>query len=113
LRALFIGKRGGMKKKNCWEFKNCGKNEDGSSNCPVPRMSMYEGVNGGKNGGRVCWIIADSACDCDVQSTFHHKLKTCSACDFYKAVKEEEEGKPSIPLDVLRKICGSDEEPDS
>jgi hypothetical protein len=76
-------------------------------------MSMYDGVNGGKNGGRVCWIIGDSVCDCDVQSTFHHKLETCSGCDFYTAVEEEEGGNPSIPLDVLRKICDPDKELDS
>jgi hypothetical protein len=99
-----------MKKKNCWEFKNCGKHKSGvsgdSSPCQVPKMSMYDGVNGGKNGGRVCWIIADSACDGNVQVTFHHKLETCAVCDFYKTVKEEEGGNPSIPLDVLRSICG-------
>jgi hypothetical protein len=105
-----------MKKKNCWEFKNCGKHKsgvDGSSPCQVPKMSMYDGVNGGKNGGRVCWIITDSACDGGVQVTFHHKLETCAACDFYKTVKEEEGGKPSIPLDVLRNICSPRKRPGS
>ncbi len=100
-----------MKKKNCWEFKNCGKNNyDSSGNsrpCQVPKMAMYDGVNDGENGGRVCWIIADTACDGAVQATFRHKLETCSACDFYRTVLEEEGGKPSIPLDVLQRICDS------
>jgi hypothetical protein len=60
-------------------------------------MTMYDGVNGGKNGGRVCWIITDSACDGDVQVTFHHKLETCAACDFYRTVKEEEGGTRVFP----------------
>jgi hypothetical protein len=101
-----------MKKKNCWEFKNCGQNirdkKGDSRPCQVPKMAIYDGVNNGENGGRVCWIIADSVCEGKVQSTFQQKLETCSACDFYKAVMEEEGGKPDISLDLLRKICGSE-----
>ncbi len=94
---------------NCWEFKKCGRQPGGELNgsrpCQVPKMSIYDGINGGKNGGRVCWIVADTVCDGDVQETFHQKLEACSQCDFYRIVKEEEGGSPKIPLDILEKLC--------
>jgi hypothetical protein len=95
-------------KKNCWEFKRCGmekkRNRNTSGNCPVPTMSLYDGVHDGKNGGRVCWMIAGSACQEDVQGTFAQKLETCSDCDFYESVQVAEGKNLKLSLDVIEGI---------
>ena len=91
-----------MKKQNCWEFKKCGRNPGGENEkklgaCPVPVASRLDGAHGGKNGGRVCWLIARTMCDGKVQGTFAEKVSDCLAdCDFYKKVKREEGGKYGI-----------------
>ena len=56
-----------MKKPNCWEFMRCGKgpSRDGKgkcNSCPVANNTSANGLNSGINGGRICWIIAES-CD--------------------------------------------------
>jgi hypothetical protein len=95
-------------KKNCWEFKGCGMesqaNNDTAGRCPVPAMSMYDGINDGKDGGRVCWMIAGSACQGDIQGTFAQKLEACSDCDFYESVRVEEGKNLQLPLDVIEGI---------
>jgi len=97
-----------MKKLNCWEFKKCGR-EPGGINvpkegvCPAATDPILKGVNGGDNSGRVCWIVAGTMCNGEVQGTFAHKFKSCEQCDFYKAVKEEE-GEKFVPMEVLRSM---------
>ncbi len=49
-------------KLNCWEWKQCGR-EPGGVNvaslgiCPASTEMKMNGVHGGKNGGRTCWIV--------------------------------------------------------
>jgi predicted RNA-binding protein YlxR (DUF448 family) len=99
-----------MRKINCWEYKGCRKEENdrllSRQKCLVPEMSMYDGINSGKNAGRACWLVADTTCNGDVQLTFSHKLKTCAQCDFYRKVKEEE-GDLETPLTVIENLCNS------
>ena len=96
-------------KKNCWEFKNCGK-QSGSKHsgekgeCITASMSMYDGINGGRNGGRVCWMIAGTVCDDERQDTFSHKVESCAKCDFYEAIREEEGANLDIPLEIVENI---------
>lgn len=84
-----------MKKLNCWEFKKCGR-EPGGTNiknlgiCPASTEQKARGLNGGKNGGRICWAIAGTFCEGEVQGTFALKKPYCVTCDFYKKVSEEE-----------------------
>lgn len=82
-------------KKNCWEFKNCGRHAGGPSAaelgvCPAAIDSAYDGTNGGKNGGRYCWWVAGTFCDGEVQGLWATKLATCATCDFFKQVRKEE-----------------------
>jgi hypothetical protein len=56
-----------MMKKNCWEFKNCGRQNGGSKVrefeiCPVATDSSHQGKNGGLNSGRYCWKVAGTLC---------------------------------------------------
>jgi hypothetical protein len=95
-------------KKNCWEFKGNRQRrkvcKEGCSQCLVPQMANYDGINGGKNGGRICWLIIGTLCDKNVQLTFSHKLNTCIKCDFYKSVKQEEGKHLCLPIDIIQNI---------
>ncbi|MDH4231675.1 MAG: hypothetical protein OEW04_06555 [Nitrospirota bacterium] len=101
-----------MGKINCWEYKKCCSLEDseGKENfrkCIVPEMTMYDGVHGGKNAGRVCWLIADTTCNSEIQSTFAKKLKHCSVCDFYSHVEKEEGDRLEMPMKILENLVKS------
>jgi PAS domain S-box-containing protein len=82
-------------KKNCWEFKGCGREPDGRSAkelgvCPAANYRRLDGVHGGKNAGRACWIVAGTLGAGQVQGIFAEEYKDCLECDFYKSVKDEE-----------------------
>jgi hypothetical protein len=84
-----------MSKKNCWEYKKCGREPEGANVhelgvCPTSTATRLDGIHGGKNGGRVCWAIAGSMCDGEVQGTYEQKYGECIICDFYHSVKREE-----------------------
>ena len=80
---------------NCWEFKACGR-ESGGANaadlgvCPAYTEKRLNGIHGGRNAGRACWVIAGTFCGGRVQGTFAEKEKNCLACDFYKLVRHDE-----------------------
>ncbi len=78
--------------------------EEGCSQCPVPHMAGYDSMNGGINGGRICWLITGTLCNEDVQLTYSHKLNTCRQCAFYLAVEEEEGSKLCLPIDIIEHI---------
>lgn len=82
-------------KKNCWEFKKCGREPMGAKVhelgiCPAATSQKLNGIHMGKNGGRACWIVAGTFCKGEVQGSFAKKLSQCISCDFYNAVKAEE-----------------------
>ncbi len=75
-------------KLNCWDFKKCSDKllpHHASENivCPVKKEFIANGLNGGINGGRMCWVIMDSHC--------REKSQTaCFQCEFYYKVMAEE-----------------------
>jgi len=84
------------KKLNCWELKNCGRELDGDKvdelgTCPAAVSKESDGVNGGVNGGRICWAVAGTLCNGEVQGTFSKKFMNCLQCPVYTKVQEEEE----------------------
>jgi hypothetical protein len=80
-----------MRKQNCWEFKGCGRDKaNGKEVCPVLTSRRAHGVNGGRNGGRVCWAVTGTYCDDEVQGTYSQKVMTCTSCAFRVKVREEE-----------------------
>ncbi len=88
-------------KQNCWEFKKCGREPDGTKVaelgiCPAATDTSTNGLNGGKNGGRICWAIAGTFSD-NVQGTFAKERFSCVTCDFFILV-EKEEGVENIVL---------------
>ena len=84
-----------MKKKNCWEYKKCGREPGGIKVhefgvCPAASQEILDGIHGGHNAGRACWVIAGSMCGGKVQGTFAQKYGNCVICDFFNSVKQEE-----------------------
>ena len=83
-------------KENCWEFNKCGREPEGKhvsklGACPAATRETVNGVYGGKNGGRCCWVIAGTLCEGKIQGTFAQKYSNCRDCDFLKKVIREEE----------------------
>jgi hypothetical protein len=80
---------------NCWEYKNCGqepggKNVESHGVCPVTIQSKYDMVNGGKNGGRLCWFVDNTFCNNERQGSFLEKFEHCSKCDFFLLVQKQQ-----------------------
>ena len=81
---------------NCWEYKECGREPEGVNTaergvCPASKEARLDGLNFGKNGGRICWAIAGTFCDeGEPVGEFAAKLLSCMDCDFFRKVKAEE-----------------------
>lgn len=82
-------------KLNCWEFMKCGKGPSRNGNgkkrrCPIVAETSANTLNGGVNGGRICWIIAENCCNGEVQCSKLHRKSSCFSCEFrYKVTAEE------------------------
>jgi len=96
-----------MAKQNCWEIKRCGREPNGAKVadlgvCPAATHQKASGIHGGKNGGRVCWVLAGTLCGGTVQGCFASKLANCAACEFYRQVKKEEGQALISPTELLQ-----------
>jgi hypothetical protein len=83
------------KKSNCWEFMKCGREPRGKHAkelgvCRAATFSSVDGLNGGVNGGRICWAIAGTYCFGEVTGSFTHKNFFCYDCKFHRKVLSEE-----------------------
>jgi hypothetical protein len=92
---------------NCWEFKKCGREKDGShvhdlGVCPVTTIEELNGLHHGTNGGRACWFVVRTFSNDEIQGTCANEYKSCIYCDFYKKVKEEE----YLGSHILQKVSG-------
>jgi len=84
-----------QRKRNCWEFKNCGREPGGTQAdelgvCPAATETSLDGVNEGSNGGRSCWAVAKTLCSGKVEGAFAAKVTNCMLCAFYKTVCREQ-----------------------
>lgn len=98
-----------MVSRNCWEIKHCGRQKGGEHSqlkgvCPAAEDQHFDGINNGKNGGRICWAVAGTFCGGEVQGTFAQKLSSCVMCDFFRQVKLQEQERFLMhpPLDIKR-----------
>ncbi len=66
----------------------------GTDSCPAfsgaNGASKLDGIHGGKNAGRACWVVAGTRCGGKVQGEFALKAGNCMICDFYRQVAKEE-----------------------
>jgi hypothetical protein len=80
-------------KQNCWEFLKCGRGSGGKAEhgtCPASTDASANGLNEGKNGGRICWAISGTFCGKKIRGFYAKKQLSCRSCIFFKKVKEEE-----------------------
>jgi hypothetical protein len=76
---------------NCWEFKKCGREPGGekaeqTGTCQVAIATFVNGLNGGINGGRICWAI---------KGNFSNNKVQCVNCDFFYLLEREESRLPA------------------
>jgi hypothetical protein len=81
-------------RKNCWELKKCGREPGGDNSkelgvCPAALPNRYDGVNNGKCGGRVCWIVAGTA-NREMPAKSAKKLWECIQCDILMQIYIDE-----------------------
>ncbi len=85
-----------MGKKNCWEHMKCGCEPGGCKVqelgiCPAASTTKYNGINKGKNSGRLCWLLSGTMCSGEITGYYADKFfKDCLNCPFYKTVEKEE-----------------------
>lgn len=96
-------------KLNCWEVKQCGRGpgagQDGdAAPCPAATEERLDGVHGGRNSGRACWVVAGTFCGGKVQGTHAAKYDVCKKCNFFQQVAREEGKKFQRPLFLLSKL---------
>ena len=92
---------------NCWEFNRCGREPSGSNVtelgvCPAASETSADGLNGGRNAGRICWAVGGTLCGGKVQGTQAQKLRSCTDCAFFRVVSEQQGvGFFTLPTRVL------------
>jgi hypothetical protein len=85
-----------VSRRNCWEFKGCGREPGGQrvaelGICPTAVETAADGLNGGRNGGRICWAVSGHFTeDGEVRCATAKTLATCMACEFFTTVLREE-----------------------
>jgi hypothetical protein len=90
-----------MRKLNCWEFKECGREPGGSRSkdlgvCPAASDTSSDGKNNGENGGRLCWAIAGTLCRGISQGIYAHRQVSCMICEVFIKVAAQE--RPNLTL---------------
>jgi hypothetical protein len=71
-----------MSKLNGWEYHNCN-----NLDCPARRSERFDGINSGKNGGRICWYVKAITSGGKEKGA---QVQKCSECNFFKLVEKEE-----------------------
>ncbi|MBF0589505.1 MAG: hypothetical protein HQL53_10270 [Magnetococcales bacterium] len=74
--------RNPQRKLNCWEYSQCGK----ENYCLSGTSTTYDGIFGGKNGGRFCAFIEGTLCKDGIPMDTMEKMKKCAKCDFFKEI---------------------------
>jgi len=78
---------------NCWELQRCGAEmltEGDPGYCTVPHAELLDGVNGGVNGGRVCWSVLGARCCRGDTASPPGGAEACLKCGVLAQVRMEE-----------------------
>ena len=83
------------RKMNCWEHMRCGREPGGARTkdlgvCPAATYTSINGLNGGVNGGRMCWAIVGIYSFTDAKGSFSRNNHHCYECEFHREVLTEE-----------------------
>ncbi|HCY87599.1 MAG TPA: serine/threonine protein kinase [Desulfobacteraceae bacterium] len=89
----------------------CGREPGGIASdlhgvCPAAADSSFTGINAGRNAGRFCWAVTNTACKDLVQGDYAQKIKECRDCEFYHMVIAEE-GTRNLRTKFLRFVQGA------
>ncbi len=84
-----------MPKMNCWEIKKCAREPGGNKSqelgvCPAASDLSCDGMNNGKNGGRMCWAVAGTFNGSEAKGVFVQNQPSCMNCEVFKQIKAEE-----------------------
>ena len=71
--------------------------------CLAATDKTFDGINRGKNAGRICWAVAGTSFGGSIQGSFAEKLESCTTCPFYKEVQAQE-GQQNLQTKFLRFI---------
>lgn len=87
----------------------CGREPEGANVeqlgvCPAATDRRLDGIHGGMNSGRACWVIAGTFCNREVQGTFAVKYRNCASCLFFRQVLFEEGSGYYNSLALLKKL---------
>ncbi len=79
---------------NCWEYLKCGREPGGIAAeregvCPAAISQDLDSVNGGRNGGRICWAVSGTNCQESTRGKCNARF--CILCPFFNKVKKEQE----------------------
>ncbi len=82
-------------KLNCWEYMNCGMEPGGIFSklygpCPIPLKMRFDGINGGRGAGRICWEIMPGESR-HANILCRNRRQSCQNCKFFLRVHSEEE----------------------
>lgn len=106
-----LNQDGDFKRLNCWEITGCGRGPGGArvaakGICPAAVESRLDGVNGGYNAGRSCWVIARTpGCGKD-SHRFADKVFRCMQCKVYRRVFSEEQRNGYVsPAELLQRLA--------
>lgn len=69
--------------------------------CPAAIERGLDGMHGGRNAGRSCWVVAGTFCGGQVQGSFAKKYRNCGRCNFYIKVRMEEGVNFRMPMVLL------------
>lgn len=77
------------KKQNCWEYMKCGREPGGEKAvklgiCRAAADEFFNGMNRGKNGGRICFSVAGTFSNNVVQCSCLEKFVSCKNCSFFE-----------------------------
>lgn len=62
---------------NCWEYKECGREEGGKNAEELGVCPAWP------DNGADCWFMAGTLCGGRPEGTYADKLGSCRTCDFY------------------------------
>ena len=76
---------------NCWEYMRCGRELGGERSvelgvCRAAVDEFFNGINSGKNGGRICFAVAGTFSNRGTDGLFVKKLISCKDCPFFKTL---------------------------
>ncbi len=96
-------------KRNCWEFMQCGRELGGKNvselgGCSASTEKTLDGVHGGINSGRACWVVAGTLCNGETQGSFADKENACMTCVFHKLVNNEEVDNFMLTIELLERL---------